>query len=504
MKAMEERSWLRTAASETQFDVAIIGGGINGACLYHQLAHAGFRTLLVDQGDFASGTSQASAMMIWGGLLYLQNLRLPTVFKFCLSRERMIREMKGWVQPREFRYVPNRGKTGRGALVRAALELYWLLGLCRRARPKTEIEFSEQAFLAGADSKKSLVYEEAVVSPSDASFVCRWILPHRNEDQVPLNYCRLEGGARDPARGEWRLDLTDVLGRKEFTARAKLAVNAAGVWTDKVNERFRIRSPFRHILSKGVFIGLERPAELRTSLIFDIRSGTDCMALIPWGPAALWGPTETLVEDLEEGFKVCPSDVRYLLEELNRHLARKVGAGEIVSLRAGVRPLAVPRDYRLKGGTLALSRRTEIHEDAAVPWLSIYGGKITGCIEVAESVKRCIEARLGPSGKIPSDATSESGAQTWESFPGLPDKVPTAAGCVEREMCYTLEDYLRRRTNISQWVPRGGLGRENQNLPHLERLAALLPGRDASSPSSAITAYRQHIEREFDAVLASC
>src|SRR5437763_16906059 len=115
MNAKEERAWLRKAASETEFDVAIIGGGINGACLYHHLALAGFRVLLLDQSDFAAGTSQASAMMIWGGLLYLQNLRFPTVYKFSASRERMIREMKDWVEPSEFRYVPNGGRSGEGA-----------------------------------------------------------------------------------------------------------------------------------------------------------------------------------------------------------------------------------------------------------------------------------------------------------------------------------------------------------------------------------------------------
>lgn len=503
LKAMEERARLREAASETEFDVAIIGGGINGACLYHHLARAGLRTLLVDQADFAAGTSQSSAMMIWGGLLYLQNLRFPTVYKFSAARERMIREMRDWVEPCEFRYVPSGGRNGRGALVRAALELYWLLGLCRRSRPRTETEFAEQSFLADGETERSLVYEEAVVRPSDASFVCRWILPHRNENQVPLNYCRLDGGAYDRARGVWRLDLTDVLARQEFTARAKLTVNAAGVWTDQLNERFGIQSPYRHILSKGVFIGLKRPAQLTAPLIFDIRTGTDCMALIPWGPAALWGPTETFVERLEEGFAVQPEDVRYLLEELNRHLARSAGAADIISLRCGVRPLAVPRDYRLKGGTLALSRRTEVHQDGSVPWISIYGGKITGCIEVAESVTRRIVARLEPSVRVRSETTVESAAESWESFPGLSEKVPSAARCAEGEMCYRLEDYLRRRTNISQWVPRGGLGRVNENVPHLDRLAAMFPDCGTTA-SSAVAAYQQHIEREFDAVLASC
>jgi hypothetical protein len=134
--------------------------------------------------------------------------------------------------------------------------------------------------------------------------------------------------------------------------------------------------------------------------------------------------------------------------------------------------------------------------------VSVYGGKITGSIELAESVTRRIEARLGPRGSLPSPGTTAISVRKWEDFPGLGDKVPAAAECAAREMCYTIEDYLRRRTNISQWVPRGGLGRHNENLPHLARLARLFP--DGSGDSSSLDAYQKHIEREMDALLAKC
>ena len=129
------------------FDVAIIGGGINGACLYHHLCRAGFSVVLLDKGDFASGTSQGSAMMIWGGLLYLQNGDLSTVRRLCASRERMLEQMGDWVKPRRFRYVTTRDGSRSPGVVHAALYLYWLLGGCRRARPRKESEFPERGFL---------------------------------------------------------------------------------------------------------------------------------------------------------------------------------------------------------------------------------------------------------------------------------------------------------------------------------------------------------------------
>ena len=82
-------------AGETGFDVAVVGGGINGASLYHELCARGYRVLLIDKGDFASGTSQSSAMMVWGGLLYLRNLDFKAVIEFSLSRDRMIQSLNG-------------------------------------------------------------------------------------------------------------------------------------------------------------------------------------------------------------------------------------------------------------------------------------------------------------------------------------------------------------------------------------------------------------------------
>src|SRR6185295_15363137 len=103
---------LRTA----RFDVLIIGGGVSGACLFHHLSTAGYRVLLIDKGDFASATSQSSAMMIWGGLLYLKHLRLGTVWRLCGSRNRLLEEKSAWVKPQAFRYLISRDRPGRALL----------------------------------------------------------------------------------------------------------------------------------------------------------------------------------------------------------------------------------------------------------------------------------------------------------------------------------------------------------------------------------------------------
>src|SRR5262249_34410836 len=158
MNASLRRRAFFDQANPAPFDVAIIGGGINGACLFHHLCKAGYRVLLVDQGDFASGTSQASAMMIWGGLLYLSTLDFATVLQLSASRNRLVRDMPDSVQRLKFRYLSAR-KGGRNlAFVHFVLYLYWLLGLCRSDRPYHERFFSEASLFKTGGFQDSRLY----------------------------------------------------------------------------------------------------------------------------------------------------------------------------------------------------------------------------------------------------------------------------------------------------------------------------------------------------------
>ncbi len=501
---IEQRQYQWDALEGNVFDVAIIGGGINGVCLYHRLCSNGFRVALLDKEDFAGATSQASAMMIWGGLLYLRNWDLPTVWRLCAARDRMLCEMSDWVKPRRFRYIPSKNGRRGSTFMRAALQFYWLLGGCRRQRPRREGDFSERAFLAPQEWKQSLVYEEASVAPSDARFVLHWLLPYQNGVQTALNYCPVEGGAFDRGARLWRLQVTDRITGQACRLRARSVVNAAGVWTDRLNDKFGLQSPYKHVMSKGVFIGLNRDPRHQTPLIFDTRDHADGMSLIPWGPVSLWGPTETVVGDPGDGFSVQPEDVRILLDELNPHLVRPVTPKDIVSLRCGVRPLAVDNGFDGNCNALDLSRRHRIHRDEQLPWISVYGGKLTNCVALAERVARLLGRVMSPGPAVKSMPAFQLPQPRLDTFPNLSERIIAADWCARHEMCRTLDDYLRRRTNVAQWVPRGGLGKHNENESHLVGLAKAFCDHDEDAARKAVHAYRHQIEDGFDRTLANC
>ena len=174
MPTLRQTKWERLKSSS--FDVLIIGGGISGACLFHHLSAAGYRVVLADKGDFACATSQSSAMMIWGGLLYLKDLRFPTVWRLCGSRDLLVKDKANWVRPQQFRYLVSHNGHRGGLLMSAALHGYWVMGRCKGARPTRSAVFPETSFLKARDFTNSFIYEKADIDTSNSRFTLRCII----------------------------------------------------------------------------------------------------------------------------------------------------------------------------------------------------------------------------------------------------------------------------------------------------------------------------------------
>lgn len=493
------REWAPTAAAT--FDVAIVGGGINGACLYHHLSEQGYSVVLLEQGDFASGTSQGSSMMVWGGLLYLRNGDVGTVAKLCASRDRMTKEVGESIVPTSFRLVKRADDTRASWFLMLALWIYWVLGFFRRATPKRLKQFPERAFLDQEQVEEALDYAEAYVRPSDARFTLRWLLTHQDERHVPLNHARLDGGAFEADKREWRLDVRDTLTDRPHAVRARLVVNAAGAWTDKLNAQFGRASPFKHALSKGVHIAFARRPEHTQHLMLETVSYPgDVFAMCPWGPVSLYGPTETVSRDTTDGYRIEPDDVELLIREANRQLEEPIGAKDLVTLRVGLRALACDVNADVSAPQ-QMSRETLIHADPQVPWVSVYGGKLTGCTIIAHDASTFVRKAVAPSGKGRPVAMPPDPAPELVPFPGLAEPVPSPRHAFAHERCWTLEDWLRRRTNVAQWVPRWGLGRNDENVSHLVEVATTFTHGDRAAAQAMVDAWREKVRREYDTVI---
>ena len=486
-------------SNNTAFDVAIIGGGINGACLYDRLCREGFQVALLEKNDFASGTSQASGMMIWGGLLYLKNFDVKTVRNLSVSRDRIMQSKRDWVSPREYNFFP----ATQGLLSRlpalAGLYFYWALSSFTRARPRRTPLGNLSSYVNNA--KEVLSFEEGELRPSDSRFVLHWLTQQRNANSIALNHAELVSGGFGKSDGLWNLDIKDTLQDKETTVRAKLVVNCAGVWTDAINQTFGITSPIKHIFSKGVYLLFDKMEERNDGLIFMMDGYNDVITSIPWGPVEMWGPTEESIADVESGFRVTPGDISFLLAQREKHFVSKQAKTDIVGLRCGVRPLPVPVTHNGEIYPLNLSRSLRITTSNDVPWITTYGGKLTGCIDAANKIAKVIRDRLSFE-RGPGQATEQAPKEPDRvQFPGLADPVPSVGWCRDNEYCFTLDSYLRRRTNISQWIPRCGLGRNGENTETLRQISLELFNGDEKKASHEVEDYLRKVSTQYDAIL---
>lgn len=498
---IREHNW--SLAANKQFDVIVIGAGVNGASIYNRLCSKGYKVLILDKGDFSCGTSQTSAMMIWGGLLYLRNLDISSVYSLSRDRDALIDSGDKQVSSRTMRYIVSRKQGWNKYLVYSALHLYWLLGHCRRKRPGFEYDFEELNFLKRDGIHSSIVYQEGYLRQSDSRFVLDGILSCQSEDSFALNYCAIREGDYNDHDKLWSLSLSDVLSNRQCSVKAKVLLNCAGVWTDSVNEQFNIKTPYKHAFSKGVFIGFKRPDTHRFPLVFEMGEHGDAMALIPWGPVSLWGPTETIAKSIEEGYASNSDDIHFLLKHAARNLDSSLAGSDIISIRCGLRPLVVKKDFEADCYPLELSRRSRVVEDSDLPWISVYGGKISGCISLAEAVAGKVSRRIPQSLEDPKSPGCMRNEVRWSVFPGIEERVPAIDWCVENEFCCSLEDYLRRRTNISQWVPRQGLGFHDEHVKTLEHLAFQLPASYAGSAADHLRKYVDKVRGDFDRLMKS-
>lgn len=486
-------------ADSRPFDVLVVGAGINGVATAAALAEAGYGVLVVDRGDLASGTSQASTMLVWGGLLYLKDWEIGTVVDLCRERDRLIADDAGNVAVSEVRYVPTPGGRPRAAIL-AGLHAYWLLAAGRRRPARALDDYPERALLT-APHGPAYAFDEGQLLGSDARFVLSTAQRAVRRGATVLTYQRVGACAFDARARVWEVPLTDTLTGATTAVAARLVVNAAGPWADTVNAASGITAPYRHVLSRGVSLSLPRDPRHDSHLVFDTDDG-NALTLAPWGPVALWASTESLHPDVETAGRIAPGDVRYLLDHYNARFRAPRTVEDVVSLRVGVRPVPVTPGQRIDPRGLGLSRHHRLHLDATRPWLTIFGGKLSGCHGVAREVRVLVQERMAPAtGRrhgAPPSARLDDPRETTPSiaFPDISTPLVAPAWSAAHEYCRTLEDYVRRRTPIAQWVPAGGFGRRDEHAETMRALAHALHPGDPAAAARDLERWRAKVDDE--------
>mgnify|MGYP006272129961 CR=1 FL=1 len=400
---------------QRELDVLVVGGGINGAVAAAALAGRGVDTGLLERDDFASGVSSHSSNLAWGGIKYLESHEYLLVDKLCRSRNRLMRAYPSTVQEIRFLTTIQRGFRFKPFLVYLGSVLYWLMRRLQTRPPRylgRRVIAAAEPVIDTTDAAGGLEYSDAYLHDNDARFVFGFIRKALDCGCLAANYVSVD--AARYADGRWLVSARDVRSGDAFTVRAKALVNACGPWVDPLNQKLGEQTRYRHALSKGIHLIVDRLTAHHRVLAFFASDGR-LFFLIPMGPVTCIGTTDTRVEDPTP--VVTDEDRAFVLDNVNAllDLERPLETSDIIAERVGVRPLAVTGE----SGTVdwvQLSRKHVIETDRERPQLSIFGGKLTDCLNVGDEVAAEI-ASLGIEVPEP-DAPwyGEPGAEAREHF----------------------------------------------------------------------------------------
>jgi glycerol-3-phosphate dehydrogenase len=418
---MFDREVALSELASKSFDVVVVGGGITGAGVALDAASRGLRTALVERGDFASGTSSKSSKMVHGGLRYLQQHEFALV-RQSLTERRLLLQNAPHLVERLTLLVPLFGKggvvdraTARG--YSTALWMYDLAGGWRIGKRHHRITAEELAShfptLRTDTLVAGFVYYDAWADDARLTLaVLRTaVLEH---GAVAVNYAPVVGlvhdgasrvtGVRvapvvDPRSGSWLTRPSQGDASPEvIEVRAKVVVNATGVWADDLHQLDDPSRPTSIRPAKGIHLTVARdklPCDIAT--VLPVAEDHRAITVIPWGAHTYIGTTDTDYEGPLDDPRVEPGDISYVLNAVNAAVSSPIRPEDVTASWAGLRPLLASTTTHGRSPsarTADLSRRHKV-ERSVTGLITITGGKLTTYRKMAADTVDAVCAELG-------------------------------------------------------------------------------------------------------------
>jgi glycerol-3-phosphate dehydrogenase len=383
------------ALSRSKFDLAVIGGGINGSAIAREAALRGWRVALVEARDFASGTSSRSSKLIHGGLRYLEQGDFRLVREARKERRLLMNLAPHLVCGLPFLLPIYHGDPYYPLKIRFGLFVYdWMGNTGPEDRhhiysPADALErvpaLRPEGLRAGA------VYYDSETDDARLSF--ENALDAAELGAVVVNHAEVRAFSRVDASSD-RLGLAEVEDRltgRRVEVAAEFWVNAAGPWVDAVRSLvpgFEGSTTIR--MTKGTHVILPSLSD-RYALFAAIEPGDRIFLAIPWHGYTLLGTTDTDYQGDPGRVEPDSEEVQYLLKALNRVLREPVKAEEVVGTFAGVRALVTQPGRSPSANT----REHRFHRDRWAPNLvTICGGKLTTARALGENLVDLVAPEL--------------------------------------------------------------------------------------------------------------
>ncbi len=497
-----DQSLQQLASAEARWEVLVIGGGATGLGVAVDAATRGYRTALVEQHDFAKGTSSRSTKLAHGGVRYLRSGEIGLVRGALRERGLLERNAPHLVQRRGF-VIP--------VYRRLDLPLYGF-GLKAYERLSGQLSFGASRRLSIAETRRLLptvktdglrggvLYYDGQFD--DARLALALARTAEAKGATVLNYARVERLRKENGRIAGAEIVDQETGRR-FVVRARVVVNATGIFTDEIR---RLDDPAVEpmlTVSSGVHLTLDRsflPGE--HALMIPHTSDGRVLFAVPWQGHVILGTTDEPREAAELEPRPLEREVQFLLEHANEYLAKPVAPAEVLSVFTGLRPLV------RKGHAAATKSLSRDHVIAVSPsgLVTITGGKWTSYRKMAEdAVTRAAEvgglkpraaktetlrlhgapvpasgsaskrfAPYGTEGAALEKLIAQEPALTRPLHPRLPFCGAEVVWAARQEMARTVDDVLARRTRALPLDARAAL----EVAPAVAELLARELGRD--------------------------
>jgi glycerol-3-phosphate dehydrogenase len=498
------------------WDIIVIGGGATGLGVAIDSASRGYRTLLLEQSDFAKGTSSRSTKLVHGGVRYLQQGNVSLVLEALRERGLLMRNAPHLVHNLSF-VVPNYD-WWEGPFYGIGLKLYDLLagkhgiGASKSLSLEKTLEYIPTIETKGL--KGGVIYYDGQFD--DARLAVNMAQTAFEQGACPVNYLKVTGLVRSGGLVKG-VTAVDAESGEEFDIRGKVVVNATGVFADAIR---RMDDPDASPMiapSQGVHIVLDKsflPGQ--SAILVPHTSDGRVLFAVPWHDRVIVGTTDTKVTEIPLEPVPLEEELDFLLSHAAQYLTQDPTPGDVLSMFAGLRPLV---DMGRAESTAAISRDHTLHISSA-GLVTITGGKWTTYRKMAQDTvdqavlvgllpdRPCVTEELNIHGYhrhtdgfgdfaiYGSDAISlrdflkDEDSYGERIHPNLPQRLGEVVWAARHEMARTVEDFLARRCRALLLDARASI----QMAPKVADVLAAELGKDAQWKQVQVESYRRLAE----------
>lgn len=381
MKTMSEAIWspgwreqqlnkLRLQPDQKKWDLIIIGGGITGAGVLREATRRGLRALLIEQKDFAWGTSSRSSKMVHGGLRYLGSGQFGLTLDSVKERQRLLEEAPGLVTPLPFLMGHYKGGFPGPFIFNILLTIYdWMAGKRNHQFVKRSIKDFFAPGIKSDQLKGVTQFADAVTD--DARLVMRVLHEAKNEGGVALNYVSAQETLREGGRVKG-ICVKDEMSGASIDLYANAVINATGAWTDELRAGLGAESVIRPLRGSHLIVPSWRlPAAYSVSFFHPVDKRP--VFAFPWEGVTVIGTTDLdHQQSMNKDASITQEEVEYLIEAVNHQFpGAHLQETDVMASYSGVRPVV---------GTGSLNPSKEKREHSI--WddhglISVAGGKLT-------------------------------------------------------------------------------------------------------------------------------